>query len=131
MCVLAGGGGSPCFGVGQESCPSCLRTCASLVGSVRKAGERVRITAQLVNAANEAQVWGERYDRELKDIFALQDEIAQRLAEQLKSTLGGDSPLQARASVDPHRALRHSRSQIALYFDVLSSGTVVAATEET
>ena len=42
-----------------------------LVGSVRKAGDRVRITAQLVNASNEAQVWGERYDRDLKDIFAL------------------------------------------------------------
>ena len=50
-----------------------------LVGSVRKAGERVRITAQLVNAANEAQVWGERYDRDLNDIFALQDEISKAI----------------------------------------------------
>ena len=58
-----------------------------LVGSVRKAGERVRITAQLVNAANEAQVWGERYDRELKDIFALQDEISKAIVAALKLTL--------------------------------------------
>jgi adenylate cyclase len=58
-----------------------------LVGSVRKAGERVRITAQLVNAANDAQVWGERYDRELKDIFALQDEISKAIVAALKLTL--------------------------------------------
>jgi adenylate cyclase len=58
-----------------------------LVGSVRKAGARVRITAQLVNAANEAQVWGERYDRDLNDIFALQDEISRAIVSALKLTL--------------------------------------------
>jgi adenylate cyclase len=58
-----------------------------LVGSVRKAGERVRITAQLVNAANESQVWGERYDRDLNDIFALQDEISKAIVAALKLTL--------------------------------------------
>ena len=58
-----------------------------LVGSVRKAGERVRITAQLVDAANEAQVWGERYDRDLSDIFALQDEISKAIVAALKLTL--------------------------------------------
>ena len=58
-----------------------------LVGSVRKAGDRVRITAQLVNAANESQVWGERYDRNLNDIFALQDEISKAIVSALKLTL--------------------------------------------
>jgi len=58
-----------------------------LEGSVRKGGERVRITAQLVNAANEAQVWGERYDRDLNDIFALQDEISRAIVAALKLTL--------------------------------------------
>ena len=58
-----------------------------LVGSVRKSGERVRITAQLVNAANDAQVWGERYDRELKDVFAVQDEISKAIVAALKLTL--------------------------------------------
>jgi adenylate cyclase len=58
-----------------------------LVGSVRKAGERVRITAQLVNASSEAQVWGERYDRDLKDIFALQDEISKAIVNALRLTL--------------------------------------------
>ena len=58
-----------------------------LVGSVRKAGARVRITAQLVAAANDAQVWGERYDRDLNDIFALQDEISKAIVAALRLTL--------------------------------------------
>jgi adenylate cyclase len=58
-----------------------------LVGSVRKAGTRVRITAQLVSAANDAQVWGERYDRDLNDIFAMQDEISKAIVAALKLTL--------------------------------------------
>jgi adenylate cyclase len=58
-----------------------------LAGSVRKAGARVRITAQLINAANETQVWGERYDRDLNDIFALQDEISKAIVAALKLTL--------------------------------------------
>jgi len=58
-----------------------------LIGSVRKAGDRVRITAQLVNAANDAQVWGERYDRDLTAIFELQDEISKAIAAALKLTL--------------------------------------------
>jgi adenylate cyclase len=58
-----------------------------LVGSVRKAGARVRITAQLVGAANDAQVWGERYDRDLNDIFAMQDEISKAIVSALKLTL--------------------------------------------
>ena len=58
-----------------------------LVGSVRKAGARVRITAQLINTANDAQIWGERYDRDLNDIFALQDEISKAIVAALKLTL--------------------------------------------
>ena len=58
-----------------------------LAGSVRKAGERVRITAQLIDAAKDAQVWSERYDRELNDIFALQDEISKAIVAALKLTL--------------------------------------------
>jgi len=51
-----------------------------LEGSVRKAGNRIRITAQLVDAITGNHIWSERYDRELEDIFALQDEIAQQIA---------------------------------------------------
>lgn len=58
-----------------------------LVGSVRKSGTRVRISAQLIGVANDAQVWGERYDRDLNDIFALQDEISKAIVAALKLTL--------------------------------------------
>jgi len=58
-----------------------------LVGSVRKAGARVRITAQLVAGANDAQIWAERYDRDLNDIFALQDEISKAIVAALRLTL--------------------------------------------
>ncbi len=56
-------------------------------GSVRKAGGRVRITAQLIDAAKDSHIWGERYDRELNDIFAVQDEIAQAIVAALKVRL--------------------------------------------
>lgn len=58
-----------------------------LEGSVRKAGGRVRITAQLVNSVSNEHVWAERYDRDLKDTFALQDEIAEAIVRALKLTL--------------------------------------------
>ena len=52
-------------------------------GSVRKAGHRVRITAQLIDAATGNHLWAERYDRDLDDIFAVQDEVVQRIASAL------------------------------------------------
>ncbi len=55
-----------------------------LEGSVRKAGDRVRITVQIVNAADGYHVWSERYDREMNDIFAVQDEITLAVVEALK-----------------------------------------------
>jgi adenylate cyclase len=58
-----------------------------LEGSVRKAGDRVRITAQLVDATTGGHVWSERYDRDLKDIFALQDEITMKILTALRVTL--------------------------------------------
>jgi adenylate cyclase len=58
-----------------------------LEGSVRKAGGRVRITAQLVNASSNDHVWAERYDRDLNDIFALQDEIAHAIVRALRLKL--------------------------------------------
>jgi adenylate cyclase len=58
-----------------------------LEGSVRKAGGRVRITAQLVDGASSDNVWAERYDRDLNDIFALQDEISEAIVKALKLKL--------------------------------------------
>jgi adenylate cyclase len=54
-----------------------------LEGSVRKVGSRVRITAQLVDTLRGGHLWAERYDRDLKDIFALQDEVTQKIVESL------------------------------------------------
>lgn len=66
-----------------------------LEGSVRRSGDRLRITVQLVNATDGYHLWSERYDREMKDIFDVQDEIARAIAERLKVTLerGGREPL--------------------------------------
>src|SRR5215472_13096475 len=64
-----------------------------LEGSVRKAGNQVRIMAQLINAADGYHLWSGRYDRELKDIFEVQDDIARAIAERLKVALkGGRQP---------------------------------------
>jgi adenylate cyclase len=60
-----------------------------LEGSVRRAGDHLRITAQLINAADGYHIWSDRYDREMKDIFEIQDEIARSIAERLKVTLEG------------------------------------------
>ena len=70
-------------------------------GSVRREGEHVRVTAQLVRVADGFHVWSESYDRELEGVFALQDDIARHIAEQLESRLGvGDMPA-ARSAIDP------------------------------
>jgi adenylate cyclase len=58
-----------------------------LEGSVRKAGARVRVTGQLVNSKDGGHVWAERFDRDLTDIFAIQDEITRAIVEQLKVKL--------------------------------------------
>jgi serine/threonine protein kinase/tetratricopeptide (TPR) repeat protein len=62
-----------------------------LEGSVRRSGERLRITAQLVNAADGYQLWSERYDRNLTDVFEVQDEIANAIATKLRGTLAGEA----------------------------------------
>jgi len=64
-----------------------LKVSTVLEGSVRKMGNRLRITAQLVNVADGYHLWSERYDRELQDVFAIQDEIAQAIVEALRVIL--------------------------------------------
>ncbi len=60
-----------------------------LEGSVRKSGERVRITAQLIDAATNSHVWSDTYDREMGDVFQVQDDIAAKVAKALDATLSG------------------------------------------
>jgi serine/threonine protein kinase/Tfp pilus assembly protein PilF len=64
-----------------------------LEGSVRKSGNRIRVTAQLINVANGYHLWSERYDREMTDVFAIQDEISQAIADKLRARIAGDRPL--------------------------------------
>ena len=66
-----------------------LEVSVVLEGSVRRSGKRLRVTTQLVDAADGCHRWSERYDREVDDVFALEDDIAQRVAEALRVTLTG------------------------------------------
>lgn len=60
-----------------------------LEGSVQKSGDRVRINVQLINAQTDAHLWAETYDRTLTDVFAVESEVAQRVADSLRATLTG------------------------------------------
>jgi serine/threonine-protein kinase len=68
-----------------------LGVASILEGSVRKVGNRIRITAQLVNVENGYHQWSETYDRQLEDVFAIQDEISRAIVEALKLRLGSDA----------------------------------------
>ncbi len=84
-----------------------------LEGSVRKSGDRVRITAQLVDAGNSAHVWSDTYDRTLKDVFTVQDEIAGAVAAALKRRLVADERKGVGTGMDP---AAHERFLQAQYF---------------
>jgi len=68
--------------IGQQ-----LKAAYVLTGSLRRAGNRLRITTQLVDTGTDFPIWSERYDREMKDVFEVQDEIARKIAEALRVTL--------------------------------------------
>jgi serine/threonine protein kinase len=68
--------------IGQQ-----LRAAYVLTGTLRRSGNRLRITTQLVDATTDFPMWSERYDREMKDVFEVQDEIARKIAEALRVTL--------------------------------------------
>ncbi len=75
-----------------------------LEGSVRKSGNKVRVTAQLIQVDNGFHLWSESYDRELDDVFAIQDEIANAILIQLKAHLVGEEPQQLVAKRTDSRA---------------------------
>ncbi len=85
-----------------------------LEGSVRRAGNRVRVTAQLINVADGYHLWSERYDRELTDVFAIQDDIATAIADKLKVTLGASQAGQLvrppTANVEAYEAFLQARA---------------------
>ncbi len=75
-----------------------LNVASVLEGSVRKFGNRVRVTVQLISVADGYQLWSERFDRELTDVFAIQDEISQRVVETLRVRLAEQTSGDAQAT---------------------------------
>jgi len=94
-----------------------LRVKTILEGSVRRAGNRIRVTAQLIDAADGSHIWSERYDRELADVFAVQDEIAAAIAGTLRDKLGGERPAarQYKPSVAAYEAYLKGQYQLSKY----------------
>src|SRR5436190_22346689 len=68
-----------------------LNVTSVLEGSVRRSGQKLRVTAQLINVASGYQLWSERYDRQLDDVFAIQDDIASKIASKLEIALSPSS----------------------------------------
>ncbi len=85
-------------------------------GSVRKQGDRVRIVAELISAADGRSLWSETYDRELKDVFAVQAEIAKSVAEQMKVKLLGETVRSDAARSSENPAAHNAVLQSDFYF---------------
>ena len=85
-------------------------------GSVRKEGDRVRIVAELINAADGRSLWSDTYDRELKDVFAVQSEIATAVAEQMKVKLLGQSARPEMVGSSENPAAHNAVLQSEFYF---------------
>lgn len=82
----------------QKSLPAIARELnadAVVEGSVQLSGDRVRVTAQLVRAADDRHLWADHYERDFRDVLALQDEVASDIAKQIESKLGGPKPASA------------------------------------
>ena len=88
-----------------------------LEGSVRRAGDRVRITAQLIEADSDSHLWSETYDREMKDVFAIQDDIAQSIVKALQVTLSPQErrAMQSVATSDPEAYDYYLRGRNYMY----------------
>jgi TolB-like protein/Tfp pilus assembly protein PilF len=93
-------------------------------GSVRKQGDRVRIVAELINAADGRSLWSETYDRELKDVFGVQNEIATAVADQMKVKLLGQSARPEAAGSSENPAAHNAVLQADFYFQQQTADSV-------
>ncbi len=101
------GANKPVAEIGRE-----LNVGSVLEGSVRKAGDKIRITVQLVETSNEEPRWSQEYDRELRDVFAIQSDIAQKVAEALREhVLGPPRAEEARATNSPEAYVNYLRGR--------------------
>jgi len=98
-------------------------------GSVRKQGDRVRIVAELISAADGRSLWSETYDRDLKDVFAVQSEIAKAVAEQMKVKLLGERPQSDAAPSNQNLAAYNAVLQSDFYFQQLTAESLRRAIE--
>lgn len=91
-----------------------LKVRTVLEGSVRRAGNRIRITAQLIDAADGYHIWSERYDREMNDVFAIQDEIAAAIAQalELKLTAKHDGAARHQPNLPAYEAYLKGRHEV-------------------
>ena len=96
-------------------------------GSVRKQGDRVRIVAELVNAADGRSIWSETYDRELKDVFAVQEEIAKSVAEQMKVKLLGEKARSDAVPSNQNPAAHNAILQSDFYFQQQTAESIQKA----
>jgi TolB-like protein/Tfp pilus assembly protein PilF len=96
-------------------------------GSVRKQGDRVRIVAELISAADGRSLWSDTYDRELKDVFAVQAEIAKSVAEQMKVKLLGERQQSDAAPSNQNLAAHNAVLQADFYFQQLTAESVQRA----
>ena len=103
-----------------------LNVGAVVEGSVRKAGERVRVTAQLVNAADGYHLWSETYSRDLKDVFALQEELAREIANALEVKLisGDRITSQGTSDLEAYELYLKGRFQIDKYTEASLRGAI-------
>lgn len=87
-----------------------LRVTMLLEGSVRKSGQQIRVTAQLVNVADGYHLWSESFDRDVSNVIAVQDEIARRIAERLRMEIGAETS----AAMRQHRAVNPQAHELYL-----------------
>jgi TolB-like protein/tetratricopeptide (TPR) repeat protein len=93
-------------------------------GSVRKQGKRVRIVAELITAADGRSIWSETYDREVKDVFAVQNEIATAVADQMKVKLLGQSTQRDAASSTENPEAHNAVLQAEFYFQQQTADSI-------
>ena len=119
----------------REQTPDVRRVCRELgvghvlEGSVRKAGKRVRMNARLIDGCTGGHLWAERYDRDLEDTFAVQDEVTREIVEALKVelTAAEETRREGRRKVDPDAPKRPARCGASSWRSIRTSQSGICA----
>src|SRR5205823_4093517 len=98
-----------------------LKVAHVLEGSVQRSANRVRVSAQLIDARNDTHVWAEKYDRDLADVFAIQSQIAEKIADQLQAKLSPkEKSARAAVRLQPDSGETHLAQAIHFYWGYLN-----------